>query len=104
MLKRYVDGENALRKGIYREAIQLTKEGWHVMAKGIPGFHTPPEIEGYVPDIYAVLDEKTIIIDLLAGDTANDEAFKAHYHYARRDIATAYFCWELDAAGCRINV
>lgn len=99
MSHRTIYAENVLRKGIYREAMQLVREGWQVMAKETPGFHNPPEIEGYTPHIYAVQGEKTIIVDLLACDDQSSEVYKAHYHYARRDITTAYFCWKLDSGG-----
>jgi hypothetical protein len=101
MLGRYIYGEIAHRKGIYREALNLLRNGWHVMANHIPGFHTPPEIEGYIPDIYAVKDHKTYIIDLMTYGSPDWEGYEAHNTYASHDPSTEYFCWVLDAAGCR---
>lgn len=101
MSDRSIYSENLLRKAIYREAMKLVRDGWQVLAKNIPEFHNPPEIEGYEPDIYAVQGEKTILIDLMAGEDQHNDAFKAHYHYARRDIATAYFCWKLEPGGAK---
>jgi hypothetical protein len=101
MLSRFIYGENAHRKGIYREALNLTREGWYVMANCIPGFHVPPEIEGYIPDIYAVKGDNTCIIDLvIQGDPVN-EICSAHSEYARHDSSTRYYCWILNYSGGR---
>jgi hypothetical protein len=59
-LKNHVS--SARRKGIYREAILLDKQGWLVLANHIPGYCTPPEIEGYIPDIYALKELSTYIM------------------------------------------
>lgn len=101
MLHRFINGENAHRKGIYREALNLTREGWHVMANHIPGFHIPPELEGFVPDIYAVKDDETYIIDLVMEGGPYGEVQSAHTNYAQYDQSTRYICWVVDSAGCR---
>ena len=104
MINRFIYGENALRKGIYREALNLTREGWYVMANRIPGFHSPPEIEGYIPDIYAVKDEKTYIIDLIYEGNELNGMHSAHSSYAMHDKATEYNCWIVNSAGCRTTM
>jgi hypothetical protein len=101
MLNRFINRENAHRKGIYREAISLTRDGWYVMANHIPGFHMPPEIEGYVPDIYAVKKDQTYIIDLVMEGSVEDNVCHAHINYAGFDQTTQYMCWMVDNAGCR---
>ena len=100
MLDRFIYGENARRKGIYREALDLTRKGWYVMAGYIPGFHNPPEIEGHIPDLYAVRDNRTIIIDFITDGNERREACEAHSRYALHDDNTEYHCWALDSAGC----
>lgn len=99
MLDRFIGGENARRKGMYREAFSLTREGWSVMANNIPGFHVPPEIEGFIPDLYAVKADRTIIIDFITDGNDRSEACSVHARYAHHDPYTEYRCWILDSAG-----
>lgn len=73
------------------------------MANHIPGFCTPPEIEGFIPDIYAVKDDQTYIIDLLIEGSPTCNSYTVHAAYARHDTATQYNCWLLDSAGCRMD-
>jgi hypothetical protein len=101
MFDRFINKENAHRKGIYREALSLTRQGWYVMANHIPGFHIPPEIEGHIPDIYAVKDDQTYIIDLVMDGSNKDDVHTAHTGYAQFDHSTRYMCWMVDSAGCR---
>ena len=103
MTNRFIYQEIILRKGIYREAITLTQNGWHVMANHIPGFHPPPEIEGYMPHIYAVKDDKTYIIDFMIEGSTGDEMFLAHTNYANYDESTNYLCLLVDASGFRMD-
>lgn len=102
MTNRSIHRENAHRKGIYREANNLTEGGWHVLANHIPGYQSPPEIEGYTPDIYAINASQTYIIEVttVAGlDTNKIKKLKA---YSRSFDGIKFLCWMVDAAGCRI--
>ena len=103
MVTRNVNRENALRKGIYREAYNLVKEGWHVMANHIPGFNPPPEIEGYIPDIYAVKMNHTFILYIATVAGFDSDKFAALKAYARYFSGMHFRCWLVDSSGRRIE-
>lgn len=102
MAYRSPNGQNAHSKGIYREAYNLLKTGWHVMADHIPGFNKPPEIEGYTPDIYAVKEENTCILEIETGNNDDLAQHAAFRKYAKdfRDIL--FYGWIVNEAGCRV--
>jgi hypothetical protein len=83
--------------------MDLINKGWHVMANHIPGYMAPPEIEGYVPDIYAIKSSKTVIVEIttIAGlDNLRVDAFK---NYSLNFDGTEFSCWMVDLAGCRMT-
>jgi len=102
MLNRSVYGENAHRKGIYREVLNLIEVGWHVMTSHIPGYMTPPEIEGYVPDIYAINSFETIIVEIATIDGIDMERYQTFISYAQNFGEFEFFCLTVDSAGCRV--
>lgn len=98
---RNIYRENVLRKGIYREAFYLKKRGWHVMANHIPGFNPPPEIEGYIPDIYAIKFNRTFLV-YIATEAGFDRAkYIALKSYAVNFSGMHFQCWLIDASGSR---
>ncbi len=103
MANRSIFGHNAHFKGIYREAINLKRDGWHVMADHIPGYDQPPEIEGYIPDIYAIKDNHTFIIEI---ETDADDDKKKHIalkRYANHFPEIRFNSWIVNEAGCRVE-
>jgi hypothetical protein len=101
MAIRNIYRENAHRKGIYREAFNLAKRGWYVMANHIPGFDPPPEIEGYIPDIYAIKLNRTFIL-YIATDAGFDECkYESLKNYSVGFSGMHFQCWIIDAAGRR---
>ncbi len=102
MLNRSVYGENARRKGIYREVVNLIEVGWHVMTNHIPGYMTPPEIEGYIPDIYAINSFETLIIDITTIDGIDMDRYQTFKSYAQCFGEFEFICLMVDQAGCRI--
>lgn len=95
-------GRNAHCKGIYREAINLKQQGWYVMADHIPGFENPPEIEGYIPDIYAIRATCTYIIEIETSNKDDKEQHEAFKNYARQFSRIRFFVRIVDAAGCKV--
>jgi arginine/ornithine N-succinyltransferase beta subunit len=102
MTNRSLTGRNAHCKGIYREAIILKQDGWYVMADHIPGFDKPPEIEGYIPDIYAVKASCTYIIEVETGSEDDREQHAALRNYARQFSKIRFFVRVVDTAGRRV--
>ena len=102
MTNRSINRENAHRKGIYREARYLVELGWHVMANCIPGYSPPPEIEGYIPDIYAIKSSQTIIIEIITIAGHNSNRLEALRDYSSHFNETEFSCWMVDLAGCRV--
>jgi len=102
MANRSPDGLNAHSKGIYREAYNLINMGWHVMADHIPGFESPPEIEGYIPDIYAIKAESTYILEIETSKTDDVEQHAAFRKYAKYFQNTLFYGWVVNTAGCRV--
>jgi hypothetical protein len=102
MINRSIFRENAHRKGIYREAVRLMQEGWHVLANHIPGYLTPPEIEGYVPDIYAIKSAETFIVEVSTIAGLDMEKFRALKDYSIQFEEIEFLCWIVDSAGCRM--
>ena len=102
MAIRGVIGHNAHCKGIYREAINLKQEGWYVMADHIAGFERPPEIEGFIPDIYAIRNTCTYIIEIETSLYDDREQHKAFKNYARQFSRIRFFVRIVNAAGCRV--
>jgi hypothetical protein len=92
----------AQSKGIYREAMALQRDGWYVMADHIPGFIPPPEFEGYVPDIYAIKDEKSSIIVIETSFDEHSGQIAALREYAGHYSNITFYGWVVDEAGCRI--
>ncbi len=91
-------------KAIYRESINLKRQGWQVLAKGIPGYEQPPEIEGYTPDIYAINENFTYII-LIDHYNSIDPAMKIILRkYVHGFQNMLFFIYLVDRAGCRISV
>lgn len=101
MTIRNIYRENVHRKGIYREAYCLLKRGWHVMANHIPGFSPPPEIEGYIPDIYAIKFNHTFILYIATEAGFDGEKYRALKSYAVNFTAMHFRCWLIDASGSR---
>lgn len=99
---RSIHRENVHRKGIYREVKNLTGEGWHVLANHIPGYSMPPEIEGYIPDIYAIKSSETFIMEITTLDGLDSEKLGALKAYALNFEGIAFSCWMVDSAGCRM--
>lgn len=89
-------------KGIYLEAINLRRDGWQVLADHIPGFIPPPEIEGFVPDIYAIKDSRTRILEIETNNTDNLAQHQAFLQYAKDFSGTEFEVWIVNSAGMRI--
>ena len=102
MANRSLEGLNAHSKGIYREALNLISEGWHVMADHIPGFECPPEIEGYTPDIYAIKEENTYILEIETSKLDDLDQHAAFRKYARNFKNILFYGWVVNEAGCRV--
>ncbi len=102
MLKKSTTAELAHVKGIYREAINLRRDGWIVMANHIPGFNLPPEIEGCVPDIYAVKESKTLILEVETQGGDNPEQHLALQKYANSFDNIIFEIWIVGTAGTRL--
>ena len=102
MANRSPNGQNAHCKGIYREAYYLVKNGWHVMADHIPGFSSPPEIEGFTPDIYAIKAESTYILEIETSNSDDSEQHDAFRRYAKNFRNILFYGWIVDEAGCRV--
>lgn len=102
MAFRSTAGQNAHDKGVYREAMDLRREGWYVMADHIPGFDRPPEIEGYTPDIYALKAEITYIIEIETSFEDDIEQHSAFIEYARDFPNIKFMLYVVDIAGRRI--
>lgn len=91
-------------KGIYQESINLKRNGWQVLANFISGFNSPPEIEGYTPDIYAVKNNLTHII-LIENQNSIDPVKKTvlrNYTRAFKDMV--FMVYIVNSAGCRISL
>jgi hypothetical protein len=102
MTNRSIHRENARRKGIYREAVNLIEEGWHVLANHVPGYSEPPEIEGYIPDIYAIKSSETFIMEIITAEELDTDRFGALKAYSMNFEGIDFLCWMVDLAGCRI--
>jgi hypothetical protein len=103
MAKRSAAGQIAHDKGVYLEAINLRRNGWQVLADHIPGFIPPPEIEGYVPDIYAVNGTKTLIIEIETFGEDDHGQHDAFRKYAENFESIKFEIWIVNAAGMRIG-
>ncbi len=103
MAFRSIAGQNAHDKGVYREAMNLQRNGWYVMADHIPGFDRPPEIEGYIPDIYAIKSDLTCILEV---ETAFDDDLEQHNafrEYAGHFPGISFLRCVVNTAGCRLG-
>jgi hypothetical protein len=98
-----VYANSAQIKAIYREAINLERQGWFVLANYIPGYQIPPEIEGYIPDIYAVKGKLTriILIDYINSVGPEKKAVLKKYISGYRDMFLNIYL--VNIAGCRIS-
>ena len=95
---------HARLKGIYREAICLNNQGWLVLANHIPGYCPPPEIEGFIPDIYALKENRTFIMMVESQgdrDPLRTALFKS---YAAGYADTVFKICQVNAAGCRLRL
>lgn len=102
MAKRSAAGKIAHDKGIYREAINLKRKGWYVLADHVPGFSPPPEIEGFVPDIYAIKDSETLIIEVETNGTDDQVQHNAFQKYADNFESVTLEVWIVNRAGIRL--
>lgn len=102
MAKRSAAGQIAHDKGVYREAINLQRKGWQVLADHIPGFVSPPEIEGYVPDIYAIKETETLIIEIETNGEDDHLQHCAFEKYVENFDSITLEIWVVNAAGIRM--
>jgi arginine/ornithine N-succinyltransferase beta subunit len=65
------------------EANNLSKEGYRVLAH-IDGFKTPPKINGFIPDIYAIGDQVAVIIEVETSMDVDKEQRRAFKKYANQ--------------------
>lgn len=102
MIIHSVFANSAQIKAIYRESINLERQGWFVLANLIPGYQTPPEIEGFIPDIYAVKGNLTqiILIDYLDSISMEKKEILKNYVSGYRDMFLKIYL--VNIAGCRI--
>jgi hypothetical protein len=89
-------------KGIYRESITHDKEGWLVLVNHIPGYCTPPEIEGFIPDIYAIKGTQTLIVMVESQGDQNALRTNVFTNYAVEFENLIFKTCRVDAAGCRL--
>lgn len=101
--ERSIFRENALRKGIYREAGLLAQHGWHVMARHVSGFNDPPEIEGFLPEIYAIKENHTMIMHIATQAGYNAEKYEVLKKYASHFNGIHFRCYIIDAVGRRTS-
>jgi hypothetical protein len=103
MIIHSVFANSAQIKAIYRESINLERQGWFVLANLIPGYQTPPEIEGFIPDIYAVKGSMTqiILIDYLESISIVKKNTLKKYVSGYRDMFLKIYL--VNNAGCRIT-
>lgn len=73
------------------------------MADHIPGFDRPPEIEGYIPDIYAIKAEETYILEIETANADDQEQHTAFRNYAKNFNNILFYGWVVNEAGCRVN-
>ena len=99
-----IHATSAQIKGIYRESINLKRQGWIVLAKGIPGYQQPPEIEGYTPDIYAINGNLTYIILIDHFNSIDPLEKIVLRNYAQGYANMVFFIYLVNNAGCRITV
>jgi hypothetical protein len=82
--------------------VNLTEGGWYVLANHIPGYSAPPEIEGYIPDIYAIKSTETFILEIITVESLDADRFAALKAYSISFEGIEFLCWMVDLAGCRI--
>lgn len=102
MIEQKAHITSARRKGIYREAINLLRKDWVVMANHLPGYNSPPEIEGYIPDIYAIKGQETVLIQIVSLDDFNPKLIDKLQQYAESFNHMTFLNLMVNAAGCRI--
>jgi hypothetical protein len=93
----------AYLRGIYREAINLSNQGWIVLANEISGFNPPPEIEGVVPDIYAVKNSQTQIILIETKEEYKSLKHKTLKEYSQKNNKIQFNIWLVNNDGCRLK-
>lgn len=91
-------------KGIYTVSINLVRNGWQVLANYISGFNTPPEIEGYTPDIYAVKGNITNIIIIENQNNIDPIKKEVLRRYTKAFKDMTFLVYIVNTAGCRINI
>lgn len=104
MITQNIQVNSARIKGIYREAINLTNNGWYVMANHIPGYNEPPEIEGYIPDIYALKNNTTYIMVIACHGASQSEKIIAFRKYSGEYPNVIFNSFFVNEAGCRVQV
>ncbi len=104
MIIHSVYASSAQIKAIYRESINLERQGWFVLANLIPGYQAPPEIEGYIPDIYAVKGNLTqiILVDYWNSVPEQKKGVLREYVSGYRDMFLKIYL--VNIAGCRIAI
>ena len=95
---------SARLKGIYRESICLKKDGWHVLANYITGYSIPPEIEGFIPDIYAIKEDRTSILMIEIQGDSDPERTVSFQKYTNEFANMFFETCLVNAAGSRIRI
>ena len=72
------------------------------MANHIPGYTPPPEIEGFIPDIYAIKYSTTHIMEVVTVAGLDADKLYALKAYSRSFKGIEFSCWMVDSAGCRM--
>ena len=72
------------------------------MANHIPGYEPPPELEGFIPDIYAIRSADTFIVEIITVAGLDSEKHLALKNYARQFQGIRFICWMVDMAGRRM--
>lgn len=85
MIFRTKDGQQKHDAAVAYYAAEFAKKNYVVYAD-LPDKAKPPEINGFVPDIYAIFGNKLVVVEIETVDSVNTE------HARQQDIA--FYQWK----------
>jgi hypothetical protein len=87
-------------KGVRTTAKKLERDGWSVQADHISGFESPPEVNGYTPDVYATKRGGTRIIEIET-DREDDQSQHTAFRRSAGQTGANFYGYVVDRGGNR---
>lgn len=102
MARRSTQKQSAHNLGVKHEADELAISGWKVYADHIPGYKRPPQINGRIPDVYAIKNGRIRIVEIETNENDDHDQHTAFRRHAGQKDNVRFYGWIVNASGRRI--